>query len=119
MSPYFPEPSWRSHPSNCAKKSDLKEAAGTDTSALGSKTALTSLKTKVDKIDADQLKTDLIKLSNVVDSDFVKKTAYDKKVTKVKAIENKIRSTSGLVNKTQYNGTSTVLRRGLMGAQEY
>ena len=62
---------------------------------------------------------DLIKLSNVVDSDFVKKTAYDKKVTKVKAIENKIRSTSGLVTKTQYNGTSTVLRRGLMGAQEY
>ena len=48
----------------------------TDVSSFASKTNLAALKTEVDKIDADKLKTvpaDLAKLSNVVNSDVVKK----------------------------------------------
>ena len=55
-----------------------------------SKTNLVALKTEVDKIDTDKLKTvptDLAKLSNVVKSDVVKKTDYNTKVT---SIENQI-----------------------------
>ena len=47
-----------------------------DDSSFASKTNLASLKTDVDKIDADKLKTvpvDLAKLSNVVKNDVVKK----------------------------------------------
>ena len=46
-----------------------------------------SLKTKVENVDVDKLKTapaDLSKLSNLVDHDVVKKTVYYKLVTKVK-----------------------------------
>ena len=49
-----------------------------------------SLKTKVDKIDVDKLKTvpvDLAKLSNVVKNDVVKKTEYDKLVGKVDNVD--------------------------------
>ena len=61
-----------------------------DVSAFVSKTNLAALKTEVDKIDADKLKTvpvDLAKLSNVVNNDVVKKTDYNTKVT---SIENQI-----------------------------
>ena len=53
------------------------------------------------KLDVDKLKpipTDLIKLSDVVKNDVVKKTDYDKLVAKVDNID-----TSGLVKKTDYN----------------
>ena len=58
-------------------------------SSFASKTNLAALKTEVDKIDADKLKTvtvDLAKLSNV-NNDVVKKADYDTKVT---SIENQI-----------------------------
>ena len=51
---------------------------------------VTRIKSEVDKIDADKLKTvsvDLAKLSNVVKNDVVKKTDYNTKVT---SIENPI-----------------------------
>ena len=51
-----------------------------DVSSFASKTNLAALKTEVDKIDADKLKTvsvHLAKLSNVVDNDVVKKTDYN------------------------------------------
>ena len=47
---------------------------------LASKTDLTSLKAKVDKLNVNKLKTvpvDLNKLSNVVDNDVVKKTVMN------------------------------------------
>ena len=50
------------------------------------KTSLAELKTEVDKIDVDKLKTtstDLTKLSNVVKNDVVKKTDYNAKVTSI------------------------------------
>ena len=54
------------------------------------KTNLDSLKTKVDKLDIDKLvpvPNDLAKLSNVVKSDVVKKTQYNKLVPKVNNID--------------------------------
>ena len=57
-----------------------------DISNLALKSNLASLKTEVDKIDVDKLKAvpvDLSKLNNVVKNDVVKKTVYDKLVTKV------------------------------------
>ena len=63
--------------SNYATKTDLKNVTHVDVSSFPSKTNLASLKTEVDKIDADKLKTvlvDLAKLSNVVKNNVVKKT---------------------------------------------
>ena len=51
---------------------------------------LARLKTEVDKIDADKLKTvlvDLPKLSNAVKNDVAKKIEYKKSVTKVDQID--------------------------------
>ena len=75
---------------NYAIKTDLKNITHTDVSSFASKSNLAALKTEVDKIDADILKTvpvDLGKLSNVVNNDVVKKTNYNTKVT---SIENQI-----------------------------
>ena len=55
-------------------------------SSYASKTNLAALKSEVDKIDVDKLKTtptDLAKLSNVVKNDVVKKTDYNAKVTSI------------------------------------
>ena len=71
---------------NYATKTDLKNVTHVDVSSFASKTNLASLKTDVDKIDVDKLKTvlvDLVKLSNVVKNDVVKKAQYNKLVTKV------------------------------------
>ena len=75
---------------NYAIKTDLKNIAHTDVSSFACKTNLAALKTEVDKIDVDKLKTipvDLAKLSNVVKNDVVKITDYNTKVT---SIENQI-----------------------------
>ena len=86
--------------SSYATKNDLKNVTHVDVSSFVSKTNLASLKTEVDKIDADKLKTvpvDLAKLSNVVKNDVVKKTEYDKLVVKVNGID-----TTNVVKKTKY-----------------
>ena len=52
------------------------------------KTNLAALKTEVDKIDTEKLKTvpaDLAKLSKVVKNDVVKKTDYNTKVTSIES----------------------------------
>ena len=72
--------------SNYVTKSDLKNISHVDVSSFALKSNLASLKTEVDKIDADKLKSvpvDLAKLSNVVKNDVVKKIEYNKLVTKV------------------------------------
>ena len=64
---------------NYATKTDLKNITHTDVSSFASKTNLSALKTKVDKIDVDKLKTvpdDLAKLSNIVKNEVVKKTDF-------------------------------------------
>ena len=61
---------------NCATKTDLKNITHVDVSSFASKTNLAALKSEVDKIDADKLKTtpnDLAKLTNAVEHDVVKK----------------------------------------------
>ena len=70
---------------NYATKTDLKNTTHVDVSSFAS---LAALKTEVDKIDVDKLKTtstDLAKLSNVVKNDVVKKTDYNAKVTSIES----------------------------------
>ena len=74
---------------NFATKTDLRNITHTDVSSFASKTILAALKTEVDKIDVDKLKTvpdDLAKLSNVVKNEVVKKTDFsaDTYVTRTK-----------------------------------
>ena len=72
--------------SNYVTNSELKNRSHVDVSSFALKSNLASLKAEVDKIDANKLKTllvDLATLSNVVKTDVVKKTEYNKLVTKV------------------------------------
>ena len=67
---------------------DLKNITHVGVSSFASKTNLAALKTEVDKIDVDKLKTtptDLDRLSNLVKTDVVKKTDYNTKVTSIEA----------------------------------
>ena len=52
-------------------------------SSFASKTNLAALKTEVDKIDVDKLRTTPAELSNVVKNDVLKKTDYNAKVTSI------------------------------------
>ena len=73
---------------NYATKTDLKNITHVDVSSFACKTNLAALKTEVDKIDVDKLKTtpiDLDRLSNLVKNDVVKKTDYNTKVTSIEA----------------------------------
>ena len=85
---------------NYATKTDLKNITHVDVSSYASKTNLAALKSEVDKIVVDKLKTtpaDLAKLSNVVKNDVVKKTDYNTKVT---SIQNQI---AGITKNTIHN----------------
>ena len=85
---------------NYTTKTDLKNITHVDVSSFASKTNLAALKTEVDKIDTDKLKTaptDLAKLTNAIENDLVKKTDYNTKVT---SIETQI---AGLTKNTSDN----------------
>ena len=108
MSQYFPKPyepfggdiNVKVDLSNYATKTDLKNVSHADVSSFALKPNLASLKTEVDKIDVDKLKTvtvDLAKLSNVVKNAVVKKTEYSKLVTKVDNID-----TTNFAKKSKY-----------------
>ena len=76
--------------SNYATKDDLKNITPINVSGFALETNLTSLKTEIDKIDADKLKNvpaDLTRLNNVVKNDGVKKTEYSTLKTKVDNID--------------------------------
>ena len=76
--------------SNYATKTDIENISHVDTSSFALKTNLASLITEVDKLDIDKLvpvPVELIKLSDVVKNDVVKKTLHDKLVTKVNSID--------------------------------
>ena len=78
---------------------------------LSSYATKTGLKTEVDKIDVDKLKTvpiDLTKLSNVVKNNVVKKTEYDELVTKVDNTDN-----TGFVLKIKYDTDKSDLEKKL------
>ena len=83
-----------------ATKTDFKNITHVDVSSFASKTNLAALKTEVDKIDTDKLKTaptDLAKLTNTIENDVVKKTDYNTKVTSIEA------QIAGLTKNTVYN----------------
>ena len=108
MSQYFPKPyepfggdnNVKVDLSNYATKTDLKNVSHVDVSSFALKSSLASLKTEVDKIDVDKLKSvpvDLAKLSNVVKNDVVKKTECNQLVTEVDNID-----TANFVKKAKY-----------------
>ena len=114
MSKYFP-PYYNSSKnikveldlSNYATKDDVKNMTHVDVSSYASKTNLAALKTKVDKIDTDKLKTapdDLAKLSNVVKNDVVKNTDYNALKTKVDGID-----TFAFVTRTKFTADTNAL----------
>ena len=95
--------------SSYSTKADLKETAKVDRSNLAAKLYLASLKAEVDKIDIDKLKTvfvDVSKLSNEVNNEIVKKTAYDKLAAKSNTID-----TSGFVLITKYDTDKSNLEK--------
>ena len=73
---------------NYATKNDLKNITHVDVSSFASTTNLVALKSEVDKINVDKLKTTpvhLAKLTNAIENDVVKKTDYNTKVTSIEA----------------------------------
>ena len=74
------------HLCNYATKNDLKNITHVDVSSFASKTNLAALKTEVDKMEVDKVKTtptDLAKLTNAVENDLDKNTDYNTKVTSI------------------------------------
>ena len=113
---------------NYPTKTDLKDITHVDVSSFASTSKLADLKTEVDKIDADKLKTtptDLDRLSNLVKNDVVKKTDYNTKVTSIEAqiagltkntVDNladitkvKAIDTDSFVTRTKFSGITNVL----------
>ena len=87
-----------------------------DVSNFALKSNLASVKTEVEKIDLDKLKTvpvDLSKLSNVVKHEVVRKTVYDKLVTKVNSID-----TTGFILKTKYDADKSDLEKKISDAEK-
>ena len=113
---------------NYATKDDVKNITHVDVTSFASKTNLAALKTEVDKIDADKLKTtpaDLAKLTNAIEHDVVKKTDSNAKVTSIEAqiagltkntVDNladimklKAIDTNSFVNKTKFSADINTL----------
>ena len=66
-----------------------KNATGVDTWRFAIKVDFANLKSDVDKLDIDKLKTtavNLCKLSNAVKNDVAKNTVHDELITKVKTL---------------------------------
>ena len=96
---------------NYPTKTDLNNITHVDVSSFASKTNLAALKTEVDKIDADKLKTtptDLAKLTNAIENDAVKKTNYNTKVTSIEAqIAGLTKNTDNLADITKLKEIDT------------
>ena len=122
---------------NYATKTDLKNITHVDVSSFASKTNLAALKTEVDKIDADKLKTtptDLAKLTNAIENDVVKKADYNTKVTSIEAqiagltkntVDNladitklKAIDTNSFVNKTKFSADINTLDDKIDGVEK-
>ena len=120
-----------------ATKTDLKSITHVDVSSFASKTNLAALKTQVDKIDVDKLKTtpiDLANLSNVAKNDVVKKTDYNAKVTSIEGqivgitkntIDNladitnlKAVDTSNFVTRTKFSADTNALNDKIDGVEK-
>ena len=117
MSQYFPKPyehfgadtNVKIDLSSYATNADLKKISHVDVSSFALKSNLANLKTEVDKLDIDKLAPvafDLGKLSDVVKNDVVKKTKYNKLVTKVDNID-----TTKFVLKTTYDTDNSKIEK--------
>ena len=117
MSQYFPKPyepfggdiNVKVDLSNYATKTDLKNVLHVDVSSFALKTNLANLKPEVDKLNIDKLTpvfNDLARLINVVKNDVVKKTEYNKLVTKVNNID-----TTKFVSRTKYENDAPDLEK--------
>ena len=120
MSQYFPP--YRSSGRNIkveldlssyATKTDLRILTHVYVSSFASKTNLANLKTELDKINAGKLKTVLVDLANLNNDVVVKKTVYNKLVTKVDNID-----TTGFVLKTKYDTDKSDLEKRLSDAEK-
>ena len=122
---------------NYATKTDLKNITHADVSSFAGKTNLAALKTEVDKIDTDKLKTaptDLAKLTNAIENDVVKKTDYNTKVTSIEAqiagltkntvdnladiTKHKAIDTNSFVNKTKFSADINTLDDKIDGVEK-
>ena len=122
---------------NYATKTDLKNITHVDVSSFASKTNLAALKTEVDKIDADKLKTtpaDLAKLTNAIENYVVKTTDYSTKVTSIEAqiagltkntVDNladitklKAIDTNSFVNKTKFSADINTINDKIDGVEK-
>ena len=95
--------------SNYATKTDLKNVTHIDTSSFALKTNLAGLKNEIDESGIHKLvpvPVDLIKLSDVVKNNVVKKAVYDKLAAKVNNND-----TSEFVLKTKYQTDKTELEK--------
>ena len=123
--------------SNYATKDNVKNITHVDVSSFASKTNLAALKTEVDKIDTDKLKTaptDLAKLTNAIENDVVKKTDCNIKVTSIEAqiaglsknsVDNladitklKAIDTNSFVNKTKFSTDINTLDDKIDGVEK-
>ena len=122
---------------NYTRKTDLNNTTHVDVSSFASKTNLAALKTEVDKIDADKLKTtpaDLAKLTNAVEHNVLKKTDYNTKVTSIEAqiagltkntVDNladitklKAIDTNSFVNRTKFSADINTLDDKIDGVEK-
>ena len=120
-----------------ATKTDLKNITHVDVSRFSSKTNLAALKTELDKIDPDKLKTaptDLAKLTDAIENDVVKKTDYNTKVTSIEAqiagltkntVDNladimklKAIDTNSFVTRTKFSADTNVLDDKIDGVEK-
>ena len=100
--------------SSYATKTDLKNVTHVDVGSFALKTNLANLKIEVDKIDIAKLTpvpNDLAKLSNVFNNDILKKTEYNKLVTKISNID-----TTGFVLKYKYDTDKSDLEKKISDA---
>ena len=118
MSQYFPKPydhfsgdiNVKVDLSNYATKTDLKNVPHVDISSFALKSNLARLKTEVDKLDIDKLTpvpVDLSKLADIVKNDVVKKTKYNKLVSKVNGID----TTNFVKKKTNMKKMNQILKK--------
>ena len=103
--------------SNYATKTDLKNVTHIDTSSFALKTNLAGLKNEVDESGIHKLvpvPVDLIKLSDVVKNNVVKKAVYDKLAAKVNNND-----TSEFVLKTKYQIDKTELEKKIPDVTDF
>ena len=114
MSQYFPKPygpfggdiNVKIDLSNYATKTDLKKVSHVHISSFALKSNLANLITEVDIDKLTLVPNDTAKLSNLLKNDVVKKTEYNKLVSKVDNID-----TTGFVKKPNMKKMDQILKR--------